>query len=252
MSLSIFPKKKFELEAALDRKNVTTENIFNLLESYVDLKERNLKITDMYNMSYKDRFALYTIKQNWKNRDIYNLIWYSYWAKYNRTNENDVMSPKYMYLDINNKILEAKFYWDNVIVQFVEQKDLWRDSYYISYSNSEYLISWDHESVIAEALNNKNIYLGSSYLKFKLDDLWFYDKIKLASIWNAFSKITWFHMHYAYRTFQEISLHDIQNKTDQLFKLQQNLIKESINIDDIEQITNIWEKWGNVLPVKPE
>lgn len=49
-------------------------------------------------------------------------------------------------------------------------------------------------------------------------------------------------MHYAYRTFQEISLHDIQNKTDQLFKLQQNLIKESINIDDIEQITNIWEK----------
>lgn len=244
-----YSKNKLDYFSISNESKIKKDTIKNIFDNFI--LEEDLEVVDVWDMylsgDYKSQFALYTIdtSENAEDRRPYKLIWYRYWSKYNRSNENQPITPKVLFLDLWSSLFEINIYGDNAVVILSKSRDTWRDSYYLS--NHQSIVDQNPIDVVKYILKDKNIYIwwvGWSIWNFEwLSGM---DSLKLT---NLFTKATWFDNRFAYMPYYNIQLDDLINNYEKIFvEYSNDLRNKKISSNNIEEIQEIWKQWWMVLP----
>lgn len=219
-------------------KGFSKTKLFELLLQ--DLTVNFIDPLELFSESYGERFALYHINDE-GFRDYQDCVWYSYWSIYHRNSQDATISPKVIFIEVNNIIFECGICGLNIIIKLVPKKELWRDSYY---PNAYKYITSNSGLDIIQAMMNTwkyNLILGDD---IKLS----YDQIDLEirkKLYHQFEKITKFKNYYMYYPITEISLLELQKNTSYYIELIKNHWNMFIDLQSEEWYNKLIETRNN-------
>lgn len=243
-----FEEGKFS-SAKIFNKIKNTDEIYDLLNK----EGEKIEVTDFFKDDYGEPFALYYLPKDSSKTSEWNIeedlyftdpkkcIWWSYWKKYNRSNENQPLSPKIFFLEKNTEILECKFFWKNIIVETISKKSLWRDSYYPN--TNQYVTEFD-EKTIFKNITEKNNYNIFIWTQMRWDSN--INIMEITELWNEFERKTHFKQAHMYYPIQKVSINEILDDSFSVNEIIENCVshKENlISLSNLEQVKKIWNQW---------